>query len=317
MEKEHSYGSWKWSRNYRRPQVSCGLKGAFSGIVLVIVYNHPLYSSIPLLRKLYSPAFKHIMFCGEKGTSNRTEQSVDYLYIRKGFFAYACLARASEKYEDTVGIDGYLLISDDVLLNYWNFVPFDRKRIWEGPKVPVTFNGTGVKKKWYFWDSSWGIQKCQKSYNEIIHEARHREDSNSLTFVKTLKSNGVGQAKCFRGRSDIFYIPRKFSAQFQKLAYIFYKHGVFLEIAVPTISRMLDLESNFVYIPGVYLPGRVNDTTVLGSNYFWQVYNKSLHFVHPLKLNYADGDMNRALLNTWVMDHIETLTRCRSKYTTE
>ncbi|KAK3697218.1 hypothetical protein QZH41_001297 [Actinostola sp. cb2023] len=285
---------------------------SFKDIVLVIVYNYPSYSSIPLLKHLYGGAFSTIVFCGPKPDVEDT--AVEHVYHHKGYFAYMCLTRAMDKYPaEYTGFHGYLIISDDVMFNFWNFMNFDRRRIWEGPKVPIQYVGFRPSGKWYWWKSRWGMAQCQKAYNEIwsLRMALNVWSAMNVTkSLETLAKNGNGRRACYRGRSDVFYIPRRFSEMFQLLAHTFYKHNVFLEIAVPTILRMLDLEDNFEYIPGIYLPGRANDSFVKDSKHFRKIYSKDDYFVHPMKLNYADADMNKAFLETSVLNYIVRITNC-------
>lgn len=303
------------------------LQNEFSDIVLVIVYNYPFYSSVPTLKALYKNAFPNIMFCGPKKAKN---DAVEALYIRKGYFSYTCLSRAMEKHP---GYAGYLLINDDVMLNYWNLIGLKRDKIWEGPKEPISFKNYSLPERWYWWNSTWGMKQCQKAYDEIwamqesnlddwqpemLHEYTGNERTHTRTVVwdvKTavsrLRKNGNGTRYCYHGRSDVFYIPGKFAEGFNTLSYIFYKHGSFLEIAVPTICRMLDVEENFEYIPGVYLPGRSGEPPVRKAQHFWEVYDKKLAFIHPFKLNYTvDGALNSILLKNWIIEYSNGLSLC-------
>ena len=284
------------------------LRNEFKNVVLIIAYNYALYSSIPLLRSLYQNAFPTIMFCGPIASD---KYPVEGIISHRGYFSYVCMSLAMEKYPEH---QGYLLINDDVLLNYWQVTGFDRAKIWEGPKAPITFHGYSPPEKWSWWNSTWGMRQCQKACDEIW---ALRDESQEIGWdleqsFKALAENGGGKYHCYRGRSDIFYVPRRFSRAFQTMSYIFYKHGVFIEIAVPTICRMLDVVENVELIPGVYLPGRAGQPPVKNARYFWEVYNKTLGFVHPLKLNYKqlDATFNTARLKTWIMEYSNNLTRC-------
>ena len=302
------------------------LRNEFSDIVLVIVYNYPFYSSIPVQTALYKNAFPNIMFCGPQKTKNNT---VEALYIHKGYFAYTCMSRAMERYP---GYSGYLLINDDVMLNYWNLVGLNRDRIWEGPKSPIRFQNYTLPEKWFWWNSTWGMKTCQKAYNEIWALQKTKRDDwllqaignrtkehinlrnmvwNTKKSIDLLQKNGNGKFYCYRGRSDVFYIPRKFADSFQTLSYVFFKHSSFLEIAVPTICRMLDLVENFEYIPGIYLPGKAGEPPVRKAQHFWEAYDKNLAFIHPFKLNYKDdGALNSILLRTLITEYSDGLSKC-------
>lgn len=309
---------------------SACLRDEFSDIVLVIVYNYPFYSSIPALTALYKHAFPTIMFCGPRKTKDYT---VEALYINKGYFSYACMSRAMEKHP---GYTGYLLINDDVLLNYWNFVGMDRDKIWEGPKGTILLFNYTQPANWYWWNSTWGMKTCQKSYDEIrglgkslknewlptMIDDNHNDALNANAppwspiwdverSIELLKQNGNGTLNCYRGRSDIFYIPGKFSEAFQTLSYIFYKHRSFLEIAVPTMCRMLDKVENFKFIPGIYLPGKAGEPLVRKAEHFWKSYDENSAFIHPLKLNYElDGILNLALLRNRMLKYSDSISKC-------
>ena len=305
------------------PKPVC-LRNAFSDVVLVIVYNYPFYSSIPELTLLYKNAFPTMMFCGPREAKN---QAVETLYIHKGYFAYVCMSRAMEKHP---GYVGYLLINDDVMLNYWNLIGFKRDKIWEGPKDPINFRNYSLPEKWYWWNSNWGMETCQKAFSEIwamkerdfsgtflidTYQRTHPKKKllNMKIAVDLLRENGNGTFYCFHGRSDVFYIPGKFAETFRIFSYIFYKHGSFLEIAIPTICRMLDEEENFEYIPGVYLPGRAGEPPVRKAQHFWEVYNRDLAFVHPFKLNYTvDGNLNSVILRNFIIEYSNTLSKCEA-----
>ncbi|XP_022794878.1 probable glycosyltransferase STELLO1 [Stylophora pistillata] len=158
------YGFVPISRNYlvpekvnydpppavRNEENSSCLRNAFSDIVLVVVFNFPFYSSIPTLSGLYKNAFPTIMFCGPTESREHKIELVQSIF--KGYFGYMCMSRAMEKYP---GYEGYLLIGDDVILNYWNLIGMDRNKIWEGPKVPILSEYTQPE-KWSWWNSIYG-----------------------------------------------------------------------------------------------------------------------------------------------------------------
>ena len=269
------------------------------------------------------------MFCGPvKATGSQTVEAVD---IHDGYFGYICMSRAMQKHP---GSSGYLLIGDDVILNYWNLVGLKRDHIWEGPKAPKGMlqfqtGGQNQHQTWYWWNTEWGRGACQKTLNEIktLSESNpderlsekidnrkdeHRYQQNGVFNVRKamdiLKKNGNGQVYCHKGRSDVFYIPGRLADAFTRLSDIFYKHRTFLEIAVPTIFRMIDLQESFEYIPGIYL---ATHTAEGPAENFWEVYNKKLAFLHPLKLNAkANGALNSRLLRRHIIEYSDSLSNC-------
>ena len=292
------------------------LRGRFNDTLLVITFNFPLYESLPLLYSMYRSAFPNIYVCGPKTnkTTTRTaiENSVNFLDIHKGYYAYDCVSEAILRHQN---YSGYLFLMDDVLLNFWTLQGFSFNRLWEGPKQPIAVGKFSPPSQWYWWQSRWGRNNCQKAYNEVHHMKKDSPETSIIAseMLSKLRRNGNGVSRCFRGRSDIFYVPRKFAKRFSMLSSIFRKHEVFLEIAVPTIFRMLDRAENFEILHGHYLPGRVGEEPVTDGRYFWTLYDEDLNFQHPLKLHYGtNSTMNFAILQNWFLVKVSEITNCRS-----
>ena len=291
-------------------------RNKFNETLLVIAFNFPLYRSIPLLFSLYSKAFPNIYICGPnddgKSDANASGFDVHRSPIHKGYFAYECLSEAAALHKN---YSGYLLLMDDVLLNFWTLKDLDLKRLWEGPKEPVQAGGIAPPTRWYWWKSRWGKKNCQRAFNEIQHLTKDSPETALLAneMISTLRINGRGAHRCFRGRSDIFYVPRHHITRFSMLSSIFRKHDVFLEIAVPTIFRLLEYVENFEQLQGYYLPGRVGQKPVTDGRYLWTLYNEDLNFIHPLKLHYgANSKMSLAIIENWFLPKVADLTKCES-----
>ena len=292
------------------------LNRTLARIFLVIVYNYPHFDSIPLLTALYRPAFPHLLFCGPPGnTSPHRVLEVDTV---RGILGYECLAQAIREHP---GYQGYFYINDDVILNYWNFIDFDTRQIWESPS---SFGSIGMyeppsPKGWYWWVSPYGLQNCQKAFEELAN-MNHVLQSRGFDIVNamsTLYLNGNTSLRCYSGRSDVLYIPARHAKGFSLLAAEFYKHRVFLEIAIPTILRMLDLKKNLGRMDGYYIPGdvRKGDPRVTDSRHFWSFYflKSKLWFIHPFKLHHAplDNRLNTILLRYFLTEKGKDVTmRC-------
>ena len=318
---------------FRNESSHACLRNEFSNVVLVIVFNFPHYSNIPLLTELYKNAFPTIMFCGsEKATGEHTVEAAD---IQDGIFGYICVSRAIHKHP---GYSGYLLISDDVILNYWTLVGLNRDQLWEGPQGELQFQELTEAKKqgvWWWWGSQWGRKACENSLNEIKTFTESNSDErlpevfnnhtdnqthprsmvwNMKKAIDILRKNQNGTLYCINWHADAFYIPGRFADAYIKLSAIFYKHRTFLEIAVPMIFRLIDFQENFEYFDGIYLARRPEEGSETRAVHFWEVYNKTLAFVHPFKLNAkADGTMNSILLRKWIIEHSDSLSKCEKK----
>ena len=54
------------------------------------------------------------------------------------------------------------------------------------------------------------------------------------------------------------------------------------------VRMIVDKSTGWQVMRGVYVPGRVNDTSIRDTTILWSVYNEQLHFIHPVKMNYAE-----------------------------
>ena len=281
---------------------SC-LNRRFKDILLIIVFNFPLYDHIPILQNLYNKAFPNMIFCG---TETSGKYNIQKARLYKGYFGYECLTNAISK---SSNYTGYLVASDDVLVNFWNFIDKDTSLIWEGPGKPITIGTFSRPDHWYWWKSRWGLLNCVKSLNEIKKTGKY---TNSPKMYENLVVNRIGNTTlCHRGRSDIYYLPRKHAKDFRTLAKIFRTYDVFIEIAIPTILRMLDSSSNFVRLAGIYLPGRVGTEPVVNSKHLWDNYTPDHDFIHPVKLHYGKNSTSNILvLKHYIQKKIDNLVNC-------
>ena len=97
---------------------------------------------------------------------------------------------------------------------------------------------------------------------------------------------------------------------------MFYRREVFLEIAVPTINRLLEQNENIGRLPGRYIrylvePGGTD------SRFFWHLYftkNEYL-YIHPFKLHQQelDSKFNLIMLKFILIEKVRTLTNCKPK----
>ena len=230
--------------------------------------------------------------------------NVTHLPINRGIFGYHCLAEAIRQHP---GQEGYFYINDDVVLNYWNMASgrFDKDSIWRSNnqfgRIDVR---QGATQPWYWWVSPYGLNNTKNALREIQKLAAQFKMYRDM--FDQYRNNGNGSFFAYSGRSDILYIPRKYSIGFQELSQIFYRNSVFLEIAIPTILRFLTNEVEIFQLSGHYIPGdvRKNDPRVVDARYFWSTYfaNERTWFIHPFKLHH-ETDKNREL-NLALMERI-------------
>ncbi|XP_078383319.1 uncharacterized protein LOC144665911 [Oculina patagonica] len=286
------------------------LKDAFKDILLVIVYNYPFYDSIPHLVALYKPAFPNLLFCGPPDNTSRPGLlTVD---IIKGFLGYECLGRAIRQHP---GYKGYFYINDDVILKYWNFPDFDREKIWESDSIISYPVNEPASTDWYWLNTPYGLKSCERACEDV--RSIEAENFNGTFLSNTLLKNSNGTAlRCFGGRADVLYIPRKHAKLFATLSETFYKQKVFLEIAVPTINRFLEGNENIGLLPGSYIPGGKNDPGTRDGRFFWYLYlsNDEYCFIHPFKLHREelDSKFNLVMFKYILIEKVKALTNCKA-----
>ncbi|XP_047127983.1 uncharacterized protein LOC124808892 isoform X1 [Hydra vulgaris] len=147
--------------------------------------------------------------------------------------------------------------------------------IWEGP-IPNAPNNLNIKQTEWAWNAPWGVKSCVKALEKSISlnfTNLHQEKSFYFKVVS-------GQHICYGARADIYYIPDKMAANFSKLAKIFKEENVFLEIAMPTIIRLLTID--VVRLNGIYMPDGVTESKAVINS-----FSPDLDFIHPIKLSYG------------------------------
>ncbi len=231
----------------------------YDDILLIINYNHAHYESIPLLKKIYKPYFKNIVFYGPTANPEIIE-----LPHYKGYFSYLCISDAMEKYPN---YSGYLFLMDDCILNPRLIEEFDATKIYyaycvEHQKTfPIDLK-TGPSFYWSWWTTQWGSTALKAALNELpMH-------------YKNILEENCGKNAIVGAFSDCAYIPSSYKNQFVELAKIFGKHQVFLEIALPTILCSLSLKNEWMW-----LPGRSIYTDPL------KLFDRNAIFNHPIKLS--------------------------------
>ena len=231
----------------------------FDNVLLIINYNHPHYESIPLLKKIYGPHFKNIVFYGP----SKHPEVIEFHHY-KGYFSYLCIADAMEKHPNH---SGYLFLMDDCILNPYFIKEFDFKRICYAfciehqKSFPIDLK-TGPPFDWCWWASQWGSKALKAALKKMPKKYR-----------KILKEN-CGKDAIVGAFSDCAYIPSLYKKRFVKLAKIFGRYQVFLEISLPTILCSLSLKDEWIW-----LPGRSIYADPL------KLFDKNAIFNHPVKLS--------------------------------
>lgn len=228
-------------------------------VLLLINYNHPHYESIPLLKKIYEPYFKKVVFYGP----TQHPHVIDMPHY-KGYFSYLCIADAMERFPD---YEGYLFLMDDCILNPSMIQDFDVTKLSiahciEYQKAFLINIKNGPPFYWSWWQTQWGKKAVEATLKKLPKQ------------YKKMLQNNCGKKTVSGAFSDFVYIPSSYKNQFIELANLFGQHAVFLEIALPTILCSLSVKSEWIW-----WPGRSIYKNPL------KLFDKNAIFNHPLKLS--------------------------------
>ena len=237
------------------------LRDVFRDILLVVALGMSYeYESIPLFELLYKGGFENRIYCGPSQISNETDFKIDIVDTRNGGFLYECLTYTLRTYPNYTG---YIFTAEEILFNYWKFSDYDKTRIWQDTSVekgPAIYSQTWDD--WEWWASPWGMRALEKSYEYIVErnygnnrksklsqgEWQPEWDTNNA--LNSWLWNGKGDYHAYWINRTILYLPQHYAETFLHLARIFRSSGVRHAIAMPTIMRLLDLDSRSLKLKG-------------------------------------------------------------------
>ncbi|XP_055955331.1 uncharacterized protein LOC126815880 isoform X2 [Patella vulgata] len=267
-----------------------------NNILLVIVFNKVgHYGSLEYFEKIYRPAFRYILYCGEDKRDflegyNTLKYPVSYVEMPPSFsygqLGYQCLHKAMLMHYD---VDGYFHVGDDVLLNIWNLHNLPTDQIWFQESMRVanvsqpTVPDIWKHDDWWPWNGAKGRFAQERAMNTLQNLSQRERLVGA--FLDQLEENAGGEKRVFYEASDIFYIPQRFTSQFVYLVNVFTAQQVHIEITVPTIINGLSKQSEIARLKGSYLwyEERVK---------YRETFNHSNVFLHSVKMDPCLKDQN-------------------------
>eukprot|EP00795_Rhopilema_esculentum_P008954 gene8954-16588_t len=326
IKKNPSYTQPKNKKVYNLPEKGCKTpiepkkSGLFADILLSVNFNHPFYSNIKILRRYLEPIFPNIIFCGPE---EHSEGGIDVIKIdqRKeeyGFYGYQCLVEGIKRQP---GFEGYLLINDDMIINWWNLLQLDKKKIWFGdtkPKPEDCFVMGSQPDEWFSRYARGHL--CERLYKSMEKNAAF----NTTNMFEIFLENTGRQKVCLAALSDIFYVPAAHAERFTKIAQYFYDNRLFLEIAVPMALYFLDSKSNIIPMNGLYLQKKYgwSSSWKYRTVKAWKEYNYDMTFLHPYKFSASErnviefetkvGNISRRIIAEGCLDFFKNNTHSGS-----
>ena len=205
-----------------------------------------------------------------------------------------------------------MLANDDMIVNWWNMLQLDHRRIWWGSKTidleQKLYDDEIITEYWRWWETPMGMEACRGFHSDLLKRfAEEATTGNVSEILSTYLYNCDHEPCCPKGWSDFLYIPAIFKTNFIYLAKLAYSNQLFLELAVPTIIISLDEIKNFEKVNGLYLFEK--EILYFDTKTFWEQYSYNLTFIHPFKLgmNPKNRKLNQKLLKKYVINHTKHL----------
>ncbi len=261
--------------------------GQFSNILLLVVFNHPIYDGIPYIETLYRPFFPQILYCGPGlpklnippayPLKNFTFSFYPYpptkARYNKGSFNYDCMVNAIHMHYP---VDGILFTSDDLLFAPGKIKNFEHNATWFVPEWDTVTDDARDPIVW-----QWGFTSHRQQLQAVWHKIEKNRNTSQVLqqcYNNLLSKNG--DRFRFNGAlADIYYIPQRIAQEFAILGSVFLQHDVFLEMAVPTIIQCLDGLGDVEVLDGEYRTHDRNDPW----KKFVEPKFQGRSYIHPTK----------------------------------
>ncbi|KAG1686708.1 putative glycosyltransferase STELLO2 [Nymphon striatum] len=290
--------------NFSIPEVLKNAKPMFEDILLLIAFNNQHTKIIPLLEIMYRTAFPNMLICGNGVTDRKLAEEYDLPFYATDGFPYKktsnipkCIIGAMKM---GYKVRGYFNIHDDVLLNFWHFLKFNKTKIWYLPGDYYVVDAMRLKhihKKYFTLTNGEapGFFKPVASHIQAVEALMAVKNSIGGTVLSTCHKNLIKLTKkdyrYINGQSDIFYIPSRLEDKYIDLMGLFAYKEIWFEISVPTVTRCLEHPSEHETIPFGHIYG--------ASKLKWNGHLKyperiNRPYFHPFKLEPAlKGDEKR------------------------
>ncbi|CAN6444869.1 unnamed protein product [Victoria cruziana] len=197
------------------------------GNVVLIMYcdGHSVNHTALEWRMLYGRVFKRVVILSEQANPERGVE-----FGGKYWEVYKLLPKIFDRFANA---EGFLFITDDTILNYWNLLQADRNKLWITNEVPKSWLAAPITSK----NSAWYIREGVDIVKKLM-------TSLPVHFQINYKEN-IGEEKLVICSSDIFYVPQRFVADFVDLVSHVGDLKLHQKIAVPMFFLAMDSSSNF------------------------------------------------------------------------
>ncbi|KAA8517101.1 hypothetical protein F0562_017394 [Nyssa sinensis] len=226
----------------------------FGNVVLVMFCSGPVERTALEWRLLYGRIFRAVVILSE-------QKNVD-LAVEEGRLdhVYKHLPKIFNRFASA---EGFLFLLDNTILNYWNLLQADKTKLWITDKVSESWSTVPVDGS-----SDW-FTKQEDMVKKVVSEM-------PAHFQVSYKESMMSDHKLAICSSEVFYIPRRFVADFIELVNLVGDLEIHYKIAIPMFFVAMDSPNNFdsVFSKMIYQkePPSTNSTTF---------YSAEVPAIHP------------------------------------
>lgn len=195
---------------------------SFGNIVLIMFCNGPVERTALEWRLLYGRIFKTvIILSGKKDQDLAVEQGqLDHIYKQ--------FPKIFDRYSSA---EGFLFLEDDTVLNYWNLLQADKAKLWITDKVSKSWGTVQANENDWF-------AKQAEMVTKVVNTMPAHFQVNYKEVMKSDKTLTI----C---GSEIFYVPRHFTADFVDLVNLVGNLDIHHKVAIPMFFASMDSPQNF------------------------------------------------------------------------
>ncbi|KAM3691203.1 hypothetical protein ACJW31_09G177400 [Castanea mollissima] len=195
----------------------------FGNVVLIMFCNGPVERTALEWRLLYGRIFKTvIILSGAKNPDLAVEQGQwEQLYKH--------LPKIFDRYTSA---EGFLFLQDDTILNYWNLLQADRSKLWIANKVSKSWTTVSTNGNSDWFSKQADMVKKVVGMMQAHFQVNYKEsitDSQSIAIYS----------------SEVFYIPRRFVADYVELVNLVGGLEIHQKVAIPMFFVSMDSPQNF------------------------------------------------------------------------
>jgi hypothetical protein len=243
----------------------------FKNILVLMMMSPGRYHLIDTVKRHYEPFFTHMYFCGPHNDTNYSVpvHGYDIVWGNEQYRAVSRIIRKIERERPIAKLEGYFYISDDVIIQPWAMLSFNKSIIWatqmgianvKSGKIAKPVPGMSMearfRKDWPYWKKNRG--KLMQALHDggeawaVNLRASARRESPWIykwsAYPGNLMTHDDLGSAVFYTIVDTYYVPKRFALAYADRCDIMEKRWVFGECAIPTALRSIDPEYELMHV---------------------------------------------------------------------